>query len=95
MCFSSTDVLDHEEVFYMRGEKGLAPVCGYYIYYEKNGRMQEYMSHRKGGIGIEPEGVMKDRAAARFRNVMQERRNRARRRKCLHFCIHPVCFWFW
>ena len=90
--FFQTDVLDHEEVFYMRGEKGLAPVCGYYIYYEKNGRMQEYMSHRKGGIGIEPEGVMKDRASGMS---CRKRRNRAHRRKCLHFCIHPVCFWFW
>ncbi len=90
--FFQTDVLDHEEVFYMRGEKGLAPVCGYYIYYEKNGRMQEYMSHRKGGIGIEPEGVMKDRAAARFRNVMQEKKEQSAQKKMLAFLYTSCMF---
>lgn len=88
--FFQTDVLDNEEVFYIRGEKGLAPACGYYIYYEKNDRMQEYMSRRKGGIGIEPEGVMKDRAAARFRNVMQEKREQNAQKKMFAF-LYTAC----
>lgn len=90
--FFQTDVLDREEVFYMRGEKELAPVCGYYIYYEKNNRMQEYMSHRKGGIGIEPEAVMKDRAAARFRNVMQEKKEQNVQKKMFAFLYTSCMF---
>lgn len=90
--FFQTDVLDNEEVFYMRGEKGLAPVCGYYIYYEKNDRMQEYMSQRKGGIGIEPEGVMRDRAAARFRNVMQEKKEQNVQKKMFAFLYTSCMF---
>lgn len=90
--FFQTDVLDNEEVFYIRGEKGLAPACGYYIYYEKNDRMQEYMSYRKGGAGIEPEGVMKDRAAARFRNVMQEKREQSTQKKMFAFLYTSCMF---
>ncbi len=90
--FFQTDVLDHEEIFYMRGEKGTAPVCGYYIYYEKNERMQEYMSRKKGGIGIEPEGMMKDRAAARFRNVMQEKKEQNAQKKMFAFLYTSCMF---
>lgn len=93
--FFQTDVLDKEEIFYMRREGSLSPVSGYYIYYEKNDRMQAYMSRKKGGAGIEPEGMLKDRAAARFRNVMQEKRNRACKRRHWRFSILPVCFLYW
>lgn len=88
--FFQMDVLEREEVVYMRGEAGLAPVCGYYIYYEKNDRMQAYMSQQKGGVGIEPEGVLKDRAAARFRNVMQEKKEQNIQKKTLAF-LYTAC----
>lgn len=81
--FFQTDVLDKEEVFYRNQESGPAPVCGYYIYYEKNDRMQEYMSRKRGGAGIEPEGMLKDRAAVRFRNVMQEKKEQSSQKKVL------------
>ncbi len=81
--FFQTDVLDREEVFYICKDRGLAPACGYYIYYEKNSPMQEYMSFKKGGASIEPEGVQRDRTAARFRNVMQEKREQNTQRKML------------
>lgn len=88
--FFQMDVLERDEVVYMRTEAGLAPVCGYYIYYEKNDRMQSYMSQQKGGIGIEPEGVMRDRAAARFRNVMQEKREQSAQKKTLAL-LYTAC----
>ncbi|MBS6397730.1 MAG: LysM peptidoglycan-binding domain-containing protein [Clostridiales bacterium] len=81
--FLQMDVLENEAVFYMRGENGLAPLCGYYIYYEKNDMMQAYMSQQRGGMGIEPEGIIKDRAAARFRNVMQEKREQNTQKKVM------------
>lgn len=88
--FFQTDVLDNEEVFYVRGETGLTPLCGYYIYYEKNDKMQAYMSKQRGGVGIEPEGIFKDRAAARFRNVMQEKKEQNSQRKVLAF-LYTCC----
>lgn len=88
--FFQMDVLERDEVVYMRSEAGLAPVCGYYIYYEKNDRMQAYMSQQRGGAGIEPEGILKDRAAARFRNVMQEKKEQNAQRKTMAF-LYTVC----
>lgn len=81
--FFQTDILDKEEIFYMCREGRPAPVGGYYIYYERNDRMQAYMSSQKGGAGIEPESAARDRAAARFRNVMQEKREQNVQRKTL------------
>lgn len=88
--FFQMDVLENEEVFYQRGENGLAPLCGYYIYYEKNDRMQAYMSQKRGGVGIEPEGILKDRAAIRFRNVMQEKKEQSAQKKTLAF-LYTAC----
>lgn len=88
--FFQMDVLEQDEVVYMRSETGLAPACGYYIYYEKNDRMQAYMSQQKGGAGIEPEGILKDRAAARFRNVMQEKKEQNAQKKTLAF-LYTAC----
>ena len=90
--FFQTDVLDKEEIFYMRREGSLSPVSGYYIYYEKNDRMQAYMSRKKGGAGIEPEGMLKDRAAARFRNVMQEKKEQSVQKKTLAFLYTSCMF---
>lgn len=88
--FFQMDILEREEVVYARGESGLAPVCGYYIFYEKNDRMQAYMSQQRGGAGIEPEGILKDRAAARFRNVMQEKKEQNAQKKTLAF-LYTAC----
>lgn len=90
--FFQTDVLDQEEIFYLYQDHGLAPACGYYIYYEKNDRMQAYMSRKKGGAGIEPEGMLKDRAAARFRNVMQEKKEQSVQKKTLAFLYTSCMF---
>lgn len=88
--FFQMDVLENEEIFYHRGESGLSPLCGYYIYYEKNDRMQAFMSQQRGGAGIEPEGVLKDRAAIRFRNVMQEKKAQNVQKKTMAF-LYTAC----
>ena len=48
--FLQMDALENEEVFYGKSEFGLAPLNGYYIYYEKNEAMQAYMSGQKKGM---------------------------------------------
>ncbi len=90
--FFQMDVLERDEVVYMKGESGLTPLCGYYIYYEKNDRMQAYMSQQKGGAGIEPEGIARDRAAARFRNVMQEKKEQNAQKKAMTFLYASCTF---
>lgn len=77
------DILENEEVFYAYGEQGLAPLTGYYIYYEKNQQMQEYRSQMRHGQGIEREGILRDRAATRFRNVMQEKKEQTVQKKTM------------
>lgn len=90
--FFQMDVLDQEEIFYTQKGNSLTPLNGYYIYYERNDRMQEYMSRKKGGRGIEPEGILKDRAAAKFRNVMQEKREQNSQKKLLAFLYTSCMF---
>ena len=88
--FFQMDIVDSEEVFYISTGNGMVPLCGYYIYYEKNECMQTYISQRKGGVGIEPEGILKDRAAARFRNVMQEKKEQGSQKKVMAF-LYTAC----
>ena len=90
--FFQMDILDGEEMFYAGGQTSLSPLGGYYIYYEKNEPMQAYMSQKRGGVGIEPEGVIRDRAAARFRNVMQEKKEQNIQRKMLAFLYAASTF---
>ena len=72
------DVMENDADFFIKSDVGLTAAPGYYIYYEKNDTMQAYMSEQRGGAGIEPEGILRDRAAAKFRR----KRNRTARRKC-------------
>ncbi len=88
--FFLTDILENEETFFRQGENGLAPLSGYYIYYEKNEQMQAYISRQHGGLSIEPEGVLTDRAAARFRSAMQEKKEKNSQRR-LMTVLYTAC----
>jgi len=90
--FFQMDILDNEEVFYVREASGLMPRSGYYIYYEKNDAMQAYMSEQRGGAGIEPEGMIRDRAAMRFRSMMQEKKEHHSQRKWMAFLCTACTF---
>ena len=90
--FFQMDILDNEEVFYVREASGLLPRSGYYIYYEKNDAMQAYMSEQRGGAGIEPEGMIRDRAAMRFRSMMQEKKEYHSQRKAMAFLCTACTF---
>ena len=50
------------------------------------------MSQKKGGMGIEPEGVLKDRAAARFRSAMQEKKEQTTQKKMMAFLYTSCMF---
>ena len=47
---------------------------GYYIYYEKNEQMQDYMVSRNEGHSIEKEIVVTDKAIQNFRKIAEEKR---------------------
>lgn len=59
------DFLDREEEFYRYEEDGMVRQNGYYIYYEKNTEMQNYMIDRKQGKGTEEN--VNDRAVREVR----------------------------
>lgn len=59
------DFLDREEEFYRYEEGGMVRQEGYYIYYEKNTEMQDYMIEQKQGKGSEEN--VNDRAVKEMR----------------------------
>jgi len=62
-----------EAVFLM--ENGLLhKQKGYYIYYEKNRLMQEYMVAKNEGRSVEKEAVVTDKAIQNFRKIIDEKK---------------------
>ena len=67
---------DQEEetsVFLMEEEEPAAQP-GFYIYYDKNPAMQEYMVARNEGKSVEKEAPVKDDAIKRFRKIIKEKK---------------------
>lgn len=54
---------------------------GYYIYYEKNEPMREFMMEKKGRIQKRPSGEMPDVAMANFRKILKEKQSKKEQRK--------------
>ena len=50
------------------------------------------MSEQRGGAGIEPEGMIRDRAAMRFRSMMQEKKEHHSQRKAMAFLCTACTF---
>lgn len=63
--FMLYDFLDREEEFYRYEGEGMVRQDGYYIYYERNTEMQDYMIEQKQGKGSEEE--VSDRAVQEVR----------------------------
>ena len=81
--FFLMDSKEREEAFFTWKEGCLAKKEGYFIYYEKNPQMQEYMiSKREALFGTEakPEEV-NDRAAVNYRTMMMAKKERASKQK--------------
>ncbi|SDH24915.1 LysM peptidoglycan-binding domain-containing protein [Marvinbryantia formatexigens] len=64
---------EETSVFRMEGDE---PVMqpGFYIYYDKNPAMQEYMIAQSGGKSVEKEEPVKDDAIKRFRKIIKEKK---------------------
>ncbi len=66
------DMTEKEEEFYVYDNNSLAKTEGYYIYYEKNDAMQEYMVEQRQGKTIESE--VEDRITPQYRTIIQEKK---------------------
>lgn len=66
------DSLEKEETFYLNENNQLVKQTGYYIYYEKNEEMQNYMVENKEGASEEKN--YNDHTTKKIRNVIQEKK---------------------
>lgn len=74
---NSVFILKHpeedEEIYFAYKYHELMPLGGYYIFYEKNPDMQNYMINTRKQIGVTPSEVVEDRAAKNFRSTVKEK----------------------
>lgn len=62
-----------EELFFAYKYKELMQMGGYFVYYEKNPCMQDYMIMSRKKIGVTPSEIVEDQAAADFRNLVRKK----------------------
>lgn len=61
------------EIYFAYKFHELMQMGGYYIFYEKNPDMQNYMINTRKQIGVTPSEVVEDRAAKNFRSAVKEK----------------------
>ena len=64
---------EDEEIYFAYKYHDLMQMGGYYIFYEKNPDMQNYMINTRKQIGVSPSEVVEDRAAKNFRSAVKEK----------------------
>ena len=62
---------EDEEIYFAYKYHELMQMGGYYIFYEKNPEMQNYMINTRRQIGVTPSEVVEDRAAKNFRSAIK------------------------
>ena len=79
------DPMECEEAFFAMESEGLVRQSGYFVFYERNEPMQQYMLEKKDGKSVDAEGDFSDRAARSFRMVVQERNEENTQKKTMVF----------
>lgn len=90
--FMKLDALEDELIFYTYQNGRFVRQNGYYVYYEKNDEMQEYMLDCKE---VKTENTIErvsDRAAKSFRTIIQERKEEKRQKKIMTFMYATSTF---
>lgn len=64
---------EDEEIYFAYKYHELMQMGGYYIFYEKNPSMQNYMIRTRRQNGVTPSEVVEDRAAKDFRSAIREK----------------------
>lgn len=81
--------LEGEEAVYVASEDGFYKIRGYYIYYEKNQMMQDYMVSRSDAHRVET--ASKDTVIQDFRQRLGEKKEQALYRKSAVSRLGTVC----
>lgn len=68
------DMEEEENLLFILEDEHTAQLPGYYIYYEKNAAMQEYMISGSEGESVDEEAPVKDDAIKRFRKIIREKK---------------------
>lgn len=68
------DRQENETSVFMMEEESLAEQPGYYIYYDKNTMMQEFMISSNEGKSVDEETVVKDDAIKNFRKIIKNKK---------------------
>lgn len=89
------DCVQHEEVFYRYDKNKLCRQDGYYVYYEKNEEMQNYMIEWNGG-GKKKEPVLLDGTVKEIRKILEEKKEIKRRNATAmaYVCVMGVALLF-
>ena len=89
------DCIQHEEVFYRYEKNKLCRQEGYYIYYEKNEEMQNYMVEWNGG-GKKKESVPLDGTVKEIRKRLEEKKEEKKRNATgmFYLCVMGVSLLF-
>lgn len=75
------DTSEGESFFFGFDGNRFARQSGYYIYYEKNDPMREYILSKKGEEQKKPSGEKPDVAMANFRKILKEKKEQSIRRR--------------
>ena len=68
------DTAEQEEAFFRYENNFLVRQSGYYIYYEKNTQMQNYMLEKNPEIQEESQETVQDDAVRAFRSLIQKKK---------------------
>ncbi|MBU9726129.1 LysM peptidoglycan-binding domain-containing protein [Diplocloster modestus] len=90
--FFMREPLEKEDAFFFYENGQLVKQHGYYIYYEKNEPMQEYMIDKHEGASIEPVEAVPDNAAVSFRAVMQDKKDTGHQKRIMTFMYTASTF---
>ncbi len=83
---------DGEEDFYAYENGRLARQRGYYIFYERNAAMQQYMVDTGTGESIEEKDDFEDRAARSFRTLVREKKDVSGQKRVMTFLYTASTF---
>lgn len=90
--FFLVDSLEKEENIFSFESGTLIKQSGYYIYYERNEAMQEYMISLREKTETEPVKEVGDEAIKHFREIIRERKEESNQKKMMNFMYASSTF---
>ena len=83
---------EREDAFFRYDGGMMAKLSGYYIYYEKNLEMQNYMIASRKNNGVTPSETIEDRVTKNFRDVIKEKMEKNEERHGARFIYAASTF---